>query len=103
MKNLLVNIHTESQEKYKKYNCCIILDQYKKCDLGLSFYIPLSKFLKKTFKGNLNKCYFVDAPKIFKILFKIIYFLMDKDTRDKVIFIKKKHEGEIEIVNHVFL
>ena len=67
------------------------------------FDITISKtlivILESTFTDNLKYCIVKNAPRLFKMIYKIIYPFIDKDTRKKFMFEKKGKISKIDIEN----
>ena len=83
----------ESQRKdYLAAKKAFELKQYKKSKFGSHLPIALAKTLKVLFPNRLHKCYLKNAPMVFRCVFRLIYPLLDKDTRKKIFFIKGDKE-----------
>ena len=58
------------------------------------FIKMLIPFLEEAYPNNLEKMYFQNTPFIFKTAYAIIRNFIDKETREKIIFVKKNEENE---------
>jgi len=76
----------------EEFAIIVELKQYKKSKFGSHLPIALAKTLKVLFPNRLHKCYLKNAPMVFRCVFRLIYPLLDKDTRKKIFFIKGDKE-----------
>ena len=67
--------------------------------IDMKFARTLIVILENTFTDNLKYCIVRNAPRIFKIIYKIIYPLIDKVTRKKFMFESKGKLKKINIEN----
>ena len=76
----------------EEFAIIVELKNYKKSKIGTHLPITLSKTLKVLFPNRLYKCYLRNSPMVFRCIFRLIYLLLDKDTRKKIFFIKDDEE-----------
>ncbi len=76
----------------EEFAIIVELKQYKKSKFGAHLPVALAKTLKALFPNRLHKCYLKNAPMVFRCVFRLIYPLLDKDTRKKIFFIKGDKE-----------
>ena len=78
--------------KIEEFAIIVELEHYKKSKFGAHLPVALAKTLKALFPNCLHKCYLRNSPIIFRCVFRLIYPLLDKDTRKKIFFIKGGQE-----------
>ena len=90
MVKVLTNTLTISRTKYNSTEFIVFLDMQGTSmkQLDMTFIKTLIVILENTFPDNLKYCIVKNAPRIFKILYKLIYPLIDKVTRKKFMFDK---------------
>ena len=91
MVKMLKNALDIAQSKYKSTEFIVLLDMsgsgMKQIDI--TFAKTLIVILENTFTDNLKYCVVKNAPRLFKIVYKLIYPFIDKVTRKKFMFEKK--------------
>tara|TARA_Y100000590_G_scaffold76693_2_gene84879 strand:- start:2000 stop:2524 length:525 start_codon:yes stop_codon:yes gene_type:complete len=87
----LQNALSISNEKYHCNEFIVFLDMKHSTmkQLDTTFAKTLIVILQSTFTDNLKYCIVKNAPKLFKIIYRIIYPFIDKVTRKKFVFEKK--------------
>jgi len=88
-----------SKNKYNIPEFIVLVDMKGSAmkQLDIKFAKTLIVILENTFVDNLKYCIIRNAPRIFKIIYKIIYPLLDKVTRKKFMFESKK--GKLKKIN----
>jgi len=76
----------------EEFAIIVELKHYKKSKFGVHLPVALAKTLKVLFPNRLHKCYLRNSPMVFRCVFRLIYPLLDKDTRKKIFFIKGNKE-----------
>lgn len=76
----------------EEFAIIVELKHYKKSKFGVHLPVALAKTLKVLFPNCLHKCYLRNSPMVFRCVFRLIYPLLDKDTRKKIFFIKGDKE-----------
>ena len=76
----------------EEFAIIVELKHYKKSKFGVHLPVALAKTLKVLFPNCLHKCYLRNSPMVFRCVFRLIYPLLDKDTRKKIFFIKGNKE-----------
>jgi hypothetical protein len=76
----------------EEFAIIVELKNYKKSKIGAHLPVALAKTLKALFPNRLHKCYLRNSPLVFRCIFRLIYPLLDKDTRKKIFFIKGDKE-----------
>ncbi len=72
----------------EEFAIIVELKNYKKSKFGVYLPVALAKTLKVLFPNRLYRCYLRNSPMIFRYMFRLIYPLLDKDTKQKIFFIK---------------
>jgi hypothetical protein len=90
-----------SQHKFNLSEFVVLLDMKGSSmkQIDIKFARTLIVILENTFTDNLKYCIVRNAPRIFKIVYKIIYPLIDKVTRKKFMFESKGKLKKINIEN----
>ena len=90
-----------SQYKFNSLEFVVMLDMKGTSmrQIDMKFARTLIVILENTFTDNLKYCIVRNAPRIFKIVYKIIYPLIDKVTRKKFMFESKGKLKKINIEN----
>jgi len=70
------------------------LKNLKKFKIPFKFYISFAKLLKRIFNGHLYKCIFVNSPTLLKNIYYIIKRFIDKEVKQKVVFMKNNEVME---------
>lgn len=68
------------------------LSNVKLKNADYEFIKMLIPFLEEAYPNNLEKMYFKNTPFIFKTAYAIIRNFIHKETRQKIIFVKKNNE-----------
>tara|TARA_Y100001970_G_scaffold112595_1_gene140500 strand:+ start:909 stop:1418 length:510 start_codon:yes stop_codon:yes gene_type:complete len=101
MVKILQNALKIANEKYNSQEFIVFVDMkgsgMKQFDI--TFSKTLIVILENTFTDNLKYCIVKNAPRLFKMIYKIIYPFIDKDTRKKFMFEKKGKISKINIEN----
>jgi len=64
----------------------IYLEEYKTNNMRISFIQKISNLLQNGYPDALYKCFIMNAPKYFNIVYKIISLMLDKETKSKIYF-----------------
>ena len=98
---ILHNALKIANQKYDSQEFIVFVDMegsgMKQFDI--TFSKTLIVILESTFTDNLKYCIVKKAPRLFKMIYKIIYPFIDKDTRKKFMFEKKGKISKINIEN----
>ena len=80
-----------SETKYNSSEFVVLADLHKTHmkQIDTKFIKNLIVILENTFPDRLKYCIIRNAPSIFKIIYKLIYPWVDKDTRHKFMFESK--------------
>ena len=71
------------------------LSNVKLKNADYEFIKMLIPFLEEAYPNNLEKMYFENTPFIFKTAYSIIRNFIHKETRRKIIFVKKNNNREV--------
>ena len=88
---LKARIENNQNNIFKIY---VDLSNIKIKNADYEFIKMLIPFLEEAYPNNLEKMYFKNTPFIFKTAYAIIRNFIDKETREKIIFVKKNEEIE---------
>ena len=83
---------SKEMSSIEEFSLITQLESFKQCKVGIRLFILLAKTLKILFPDKLYRCYLKDSPSLFRYMFKVIYPMIDKDTRKKISFIKGNQE-----------
>lgn len=72
------------------------LEGYKTKNMRIKFIQNISNILQTEYPDILHRCYIINAPSYFSIVYKIVSMMLDKETKSKIIFKNCKFD-EIEI------
>ena len=101
MVKVLRNALDIAQNKYNSTEFIVLLDMsgsgMKQIDI--TFAKTLIVILENTFTDNLKYCVVKNAPRLFKIVYKLIYPFIDKVTRKKFMFETKGKLSRITMNN----
>ena len=80
-----------------KFNVIVDGTEMKINNLDYNFLKMLFPFLDETYPETINKIFIKNMPFIFKAAYKIIRIAINRDTRNKIVFIKNSGNNNIEI------
>ena len=91
MVKILRNALEIAQSKYNSTEFIVFLDMVGSSmkQIDMTFAKTLIVILESTFTDNLKYCIVKNAPRLFKIVYRLIYPFIDKVTRNKFMFEKK--------------
>ena len=85
-------------EKVDKVVVYAYLEGYKTKNMRIKFIQNISNILQTEYPDILYKCYIINAPSYFSVVYKFVSFMLDKETKSKIIF-KNCKFNELEIKN----
>ena len=96
---ILKNALHIAQSKYNSVEFIVLLDMDGSSmkQIDMTFAKTLIVILENTFTDNLKYCIVKNAPRLFKIIYRLIYPFIDKVTRKKFMFDKKGKLDRITI------
>ena len=102
MVKVLRNALEIAQSKYNSTEFIVFLDMNDSSmkQVDITFAKTLIVVLENTFTDNLKYCIVKNAPRLFKIVYRLIYPFIDKVTRKKFMFEKKGKLNRI-IINGI--
>ena len=97
--NILRNALDIAKEKYQSHEYIVYVDMANTSmkQFDLTFAKTLIVILESTFQDTLKYCIIKNAPKLFKIIYRLIYPFIDKITRNKFMFEKNGKIKKIDI------
>ena len=80
----------KEQTQKSFFKILVDLQNVKLKNADYEFIKMLIPFLEEAYPDNLEKMYFHNTPFIFKTAYAVIRHFIHKETRQKIIFVKKK-------------
>ena len=102
MVKMLKNALDIAQSKYNSTEFIVFLDMNGSSmnQIDMTFAKTLIVILENTFTDNLKYCIVKNAPRLFKIVYRLIYPFIDKVTRKKFMFDKKGKLNRITMISN---
>ena len=79
-----------------RFNIIVYLNDVNIKNIDFDFIKILIPFLEEGYPNNLQKMYFLNIPFIFKSAYNMLKIFIHKDTRKKIVFVKKKNSKKME-------
>ncbi len=86
----------EEKKQNKFFKIMVDLKNVKLKNADYDFIKMLIPFLEEAYPNNLEKMYFHNTPFIFKTAYSVIRHFIHKETRQKIIFVKKKKNNTLK-------
>ena len=86
---LLDYIHELVENVLKNHKVIVVyayLENYKNKNIRIFFLQKMLTIFQRDFPDILYKCFIVDAPPYFNIIYRVVSMMIDKETRSKIHF-----------------
>ena len=104
----IITVNNDCLKLRKKFNqsyyfkIIVDLNNVKIKNADYEFLKMLIPFLENSYPDNLEKMYFHNTPFIFKTAYGIIRHFIHKETRQKIIFVKKNKKNNLDTNPNIY-